>query len=174
MNGGWWGWAPRRRASTHRRPPPPPLSGSTAPAHLDGTLPGDYGRVLGGKGGVWGGSATGCQAGRGRRPPTCGAHRIPPHPPPPPPPYHCLRFDPLNLGADPKALRWMVHAELIHARYAMAAAAGVLIPEALTKAGALSIPAWWEAGKVSTEQTGIPLSSLLVVQARRQEGWEGA
>ena len=103
--------------------------------------------------------------------------RCPPNPSPPPttpPPYHCLRFDPLNLGADPKALRWMVHAELIHARYAMAAAAGVLIPEALTKAGALSIPAWWEAGKVSTGQTGIPLSSLLVVQARRQEGWEGA
>lgn len=37
-------------------------------------------------------------------------------------------FDPLNLGEDKEALKWFVQAELIHARTAMAAVAGILIP----------------------------------------------
>jgi hypothetical protein len=28
--------------------------------------------------------------------------------------------------------------------------------QVLTKAGVLNVPVWWEAGKVSAEQTGIP------------------
>ncbi|CAG9464150.1 unnamed protein product [Pedinophyceae sp. YPF-701] len=57
------------------------LVGAEAPAHLDGSMPGDFG------------------------------------------------FDPLNLGADAKALRWYREAELQHARWAMAAVAGILVQE---------------------------------------------
>eukprot|EP00775_Hariotina_reticulata_P014103 gene14103-14230_t len=39
----------------------------------------------------------------------------------------------------------------------MTAVAGILIPGALTKAGILNVPEWFEAGKVSAEQTGIAL-----------------
>merc|ERR1711966_4643 len=55
-------------------------------------------------------------------------------------------FDPLNLGEDPKNLAWYVQAELVHARFAMLGAAGILIPEAMTKAGILNVPVWYEAG----------------------------
>eukprot|EP00242_Pyramimonas_sp_CCMP2087_P002023 CAMPEP_0198231134 /NCGR_PEP_ID=MMETSP1445-20131203/115034_1 /TAXON_ID=36898 /ORGANISM="Pyramimonas sp., Strain CCMP2087" /LENGTH=253 /DNA_ID=CAMNT_0043911727 /DNA_START=449 /DNA_END=1210 /DNA_ORIENTATION=+ len=57
-------------------------------------------------------------------------------------------FDPLNLGKDPKNLAWYVQAELVHCRFAMLGAAGVLIPEALTKAGLMNVPVWFEAGAV--------------------------
>jgi hypothetical protein len=50
----------------------------------------------------------------------------------PPAPTHRLSgdfgFDPLNLGTDPQALKWYVQAELVHARTAMTAVAGILIP----------------------------------------------
>jgi len=59
------------------------LPGSTPPAHLKGTLAGDFG------------------------------------------------FDPLGLGADESALSWYVEAELQHARWAMAAVAGILAQEIL-------------------------------------------
>lgn len=51
-------------------------------------------------------------------------------------------FDPLNLGTKPEALRWYVHAELIHGRTAMAAVAGIVFPSLLTKAGILNVPEW--------------------------------
>uniref|UniRef100_A0A383W1N6 Chlorophyll a-b binding protein, chloroplastic n=1 Tax=Tetradesmus obliquus TaxID=3088 RepID=A0A383W1N6_TETOB len=73
-------------------------------------------------------------------------------------------FDPLGLGKDPEALRWYVQAELVHCRTAMAGVAGILIPAVLTKAGVLNVPEWYEAGKVSAEQTGIALGPLLAVQ----------
>jgi light-harvesting complex I chlorophyll a/b binding protein 5 len=92
------------------------LPGAKVPAHLNGSLAGDFG------------------------------------------------FDPLNLGKDPEALRWYQQAELVHCRTAMTAAAGIIIPSVLTKAGVLNVPEWWEAGKVSTEQTGIPLGPLFAVQ----------
>ncbi|GFR41431.1 hypothetical protein Agub_g2119 [Astrephomene gubernaculifera] len=38
-------------------------------------------------------------------------------------------WDPLGLGADPVALRWYQQAELVHARWAMLGAAGVLVQE---------------------------------------------
>lgn len=38
-------------------------------------------------------------------------------------------FDPLGLGEDPKNLAWYVQAELVHCRFAMLGAAGILIPE---------------------------------------------
>lgn len=38
-------------------------------------------------------------------------------------------FDPLGLGEDPESLRWYVQAELIHARFAMAGVAGILLTD---------------------------------------------
>lgn len=73
-------------------------------------------------------------------------------------------FDPLGLGKDPEALRWYQQSELIHGRTAMTAAAGILIPGILTKLGLLNVPEWYDAGKVSEEQTGIPLAPLLAVE----------
>mmetsp|Transcript_23874 Transcript_23874/g.28866 ORF Transcript_23874/g.28866 Transcript_23874/m.28866 type:complete len:248 (-) Transcript_23874:230-973(-) len=55
-------------------------------------------------------------------------------------------FDPLGLGADPKNLAWFQQAELMHARWAMLGVTGILVPEALTKAGILNTPVWFEAG----------------------------
>ena len=38
-------------------------------------------------------------------------------------------FDPLGLGKKPEDLAWYVQAELVHARFAMLGAAGIIIPE---------------------------------------------
>jgi hypothetical protein len=57
-------------------------------------------------------------------------------------------FDPLRLGSDPEILKWFTHAELIHSRVAMAAVAGILFPAVATKAGAASVPEWFESNKV--------------------------
>lgn len=38
-------------------------------------------------------------------------------------------FDPLGLGEEPKNLRWYVQAELVHARFAMAGVAGILVTD---------------------------------------------
>jgi len=92
------------------------LPGSKPPAHLDGSLPGDFG------------------------------------------------FDPLNLGKDPSALSYFKEAELVHCRWAMAGVAGILIPSALTHAGALNVPVWWEAGKVAIEGSAIGFGTLLMTQ----------
>jgi hypothetical protein len=40
--------------------------------------------------------------------------------------------DPLNLGSDPADLKWYVQAELVHARFAMLGAAGILGQEVST------------------------------------------
>merc|ERR1711966_347772 len=71
-------------------------------------------------------------------------------------------FDPLNLGEDPKNLAWYVQAELVHARFAMLGAAGILIPEAMTKAGILNVPVWYEAG--AAEFTFASPFSLFMAQ----------
>eukprot|EP00240_Pyramimonas_obovata_P013157 CAMPEP_0118958442 /NCGR_PEP_ID=MMETSP1169-20130426/62611_1 /TAXON_ID=36882 /ORGANISM="Pyramimonas obovata, Strain CCMP722" /LENGTH=250 /DNA_ID=CAMNT_0006906557 /DNA_START=547 /DNA_END=1299 /DNA_ORIENTATION=+ len=81
------------------------MPGSKHPAHLDGSLVGDFG------------------------------------------------FDPLGLGKKPEDLAWYVQAELVHARFAMLGAAGVLIPEALTKMGVLNVPVWYEAGAMELSFT---------------------
>ena len=49
-------------------------------------------------------------------------------------------------GSDPKDLKWYVQAELVHCRWAMLGAAGIFIPDALTKAGILNTPPWYTAG----------------------------
>jgi len=46
----------------------------------------------------------------------------------------------------------------------MLGVAGVLIPNLLTKLGVLNVPEWYEAGKVSIENSAIPFASLLMVQ----------
>lgn len=38
-------------------------------------------------------------------------------------------FDPLGLGEDPESLKWYVQAELVHARFAMAGVAGILVTD---------------------------------------------
>ncbi|CAI9275181.1 unnamed protein product [Lactuca saligna] len=54
-------------------------------------------------------------------------------------------FDPLGLGSDPETLRWNVQAEIVHCRWAMLGAAGIFIPEFLTKIGILNTPSWYTA-----------------------------
>jgi len=95
----------------------------TAPAHLDGTIAGDYG------------------------------------------------FDPLGLGADPERLKYYQEAELMNARWAMMAVAGIVGTEV-----AGIEPHWWEAG---TEDYGFPPAALLAIQLpvmgflenKRIQGW---
>lgn len=99
-------WAPER---------PLWLPGTTPPAHLDGTLVGDFG------------------------------------------------FDPLNLGANPKALERYVQAELQNGRWAMLGVAGMIFPELLTRAGIFTAPNWYEAGKVSAESGAIPIATQLMI-----------
>jgi hypothetical protein len=38
-------------------------------------------------------------------------------------------FDPFNLGVDPAKLKWYQQAELVHCRFAMLGAAGILVPD---------------------------------------------
>jgi len=73
-------------------------------------------------------------------------------------------FDPLNLGADPQALKWYVQAELVHSRFAMTAVAGILIPGLLKSAGILNLPEWFDAGRVAQQNTFAPFSALLAVE----------
>lgn len=73
-------------------------------------------------------------------------------------------FDPLGLGSDPDALKYFVQSELVHGRFAMLGAAGIVIPGLATKAGALAVPEWYDAGLVSIQKSGIPLSALISVQ----------
>eukprot|EP00245_Coleochaete_scutata_P008220 TRINITY_DN2461_c0_g1_i1.p1 TRINITY_DN2461_c0_g1~~TRINITY_DN2461_c0_g1_i1.p1 ORF type:complete len:246 (-),score=49.92 TRINITY_DN2461_c0_g1_i1:432-1169(-) len=89
------------------------LPGSTSPAYLDGTLPGDNG------------------------------------------------FDPLGLGEDPENLKWFVQAELQNGRWAMLGTAGILFTELLTKVGAASLPAWYDAGEA---EYFAPASTLFVIE----------
>eukprot|EP00270_Netrium_digitus_P005199 TRINITY_DN167_c0_g1_i3.p1 TRINITY_DN167_c0_g1~~TRINITY_DN167_c0_g1_i3.p1 ORF type:complete len:262 (+),score=41.21 TRINITY_DN167_c0_g1_i3:69-854(+) len=58
-------------------------------------------------------------------------------------------FDPLGLGSDPELLKWFVQAELVHCRWAMLGAAGIFIPELLTKVGILNTPFWYTAGEAT-------------------------
>ncbi|OUS42970.1 PSI-associated light-harvesting chlorophyll a/b-binding protein [Ostreococcus tauri] len=55
-------------------------------------------------------------------------------------------FDPLSLSADPEMRKWMVQAELQHARWAMLGVAGAVAPELLTKIGVADLPNWVDAG----------------------------
>merc|ERR1711907_399219 len=57
------------------------------------------------------------------------------------------RYDPLGLGKDAEQVRTYREAELIHSRWAMLAAAGIIIPEGLEANGADIIGGtWFETG----------------------------
>jgi len=96
---------------------------TVAPAHLDGTLPGDFG------------------------------------------------FDPLGLGADPARLKYYQEAELMNARWAMMAVAGITATDVLGIGGP-----WYEAGAGDYD---FPIPALLAVQfpvmgvleLKRIRGW---
>ena len=79
-------------------------------------------------------------------------------------------FDPLGLGSDPETLKYFVQAELVHGRFAMLGAAGIVVPGLLTKMGMLNVPDWYVAGEVAIKDSGIPLGALLIVQTLLM-GW---
>ena len=57
-------------------------------------------------------------------------------------------FDPLGLARDPAAFARYWDVELLHARWAMLAAVGCLVPEALTAFGGVDLgeAVWWKVG----------------------------
>ncbi|KAL6317174.1 hypothetical protein AAG906_029926 [Vitis piasezkii] len=71
-------------------------------------------------------------------------------------------FDPLGLGEDPENLRWYVQAELVHARFAMAGVAGILVTDLLRVTGISNLPVWYEAGAVKFEFAST--ETLFIVQ----------
>ncbi|KAL0360828.1 UNVERIFIED_CONTAM: protein CYPRO4 [Sesamum radiatum] len=71
-------------------------------------------------------------------------------------------FDPLGLGEDPESLKWYVQAELVHARFAMAGVAGILVTDLLRVTGISILPVWFEAG--ATKFDFASTRTLLVVQ----------
>ncbi|RVW40526.1 Protein CYPRO4 [Vitis vinifera] len=71
-------------------------------------------------------------------------------------------FDPLGLGEDPENLRWYVQAELVHARFAMAGVAGILVTDLLRVTGISNLPVWYEAGAVKFEFAST--EALFIVQ----------
>ncbi|CAL5328706.1 unnamed protein product [Camellia sinensis] len=70
-------------------------------------------------------------------------------------------FDPLGLGSDPELLKWFAQAELMHARWAMLAVAGILIPEWLESLELIENFSWYDAG--AREYFADP-TTLFVVQ----------
>ncbi|WIA15503.1 hypothetical protein OEZ85_002140 [Tetradesmus obliquus] len=67
-------------------------------------------------------------------------------------------FDPLGLSQQQEAFDKYFEAELLHARWAMLAAVGCLIPEALSLAGVeLGEPVWWKVGAAKL-QGGVTLN----------------
>lgn len=70
-------------------------------------------------------------------------------------------FDPLGLGKDPKALAYYREAELVHARFAMAGVAGILVPSVLNHIGAADIAVWYKAGEVAQASSSINFGKCL-------------
>merc|ERR1712199_54008 len=68
-------------------------------------------------------------------------------------------FDPLDLGKDPKALKWYHQAELQHARWAMLAVTGILV-QSIVKPDVSFIT----AGKIASENSYASFGTLLVIQ----------
>ncbi|KAK9166414.1 hypothetical protein Scep_001605 [Stephania cephalantha] len=71
-------------------------------------------------------------------------------------------FDPLGLGEDPESLRWYVQAELVHARFAMAGIAGILLTDLLRVTKISNLPVWYEAG--ATRFDFASTRTLFIVQ----------
>ncbi|OIV91571.1 hypothetical protein TanjilG_08983 [Lupinus angustifolius] len=67
-------------------------------------------------------------------------------------------FDPLGLGKDPSFLKWYREAELIHGRWAMAAALGIFVGQAWS-----GVP-WFEAGADPNAIAPFSFGTLLGTQ----------
>ncbi|XP_047320072.1 chlorophyll a-b binding protein, chloroplastic [Impatiens glandulifera] len=82
-------------------------------------------------------------------------------------------FDPLGLGSDPETLRWMHQAEIVHSRWAMLGAAGIFIPEFLTKIGILNTPSWYTAGEQEyfTDKTTLFIVELIFIGWAEGRRW---
>ncbi|KAK7258401.1 hypothetical protein RIF29_23976 [Crotalaria pallida] len=82
-------------------------------------------------------------------------------------------FDPLGLASDPESLRWNVQAELVHCRWAMLGAAGIFIPEFLTKIGILNTPSWYTAGEQEyfTDTTTLFVVELIFIGWAEGRRW---
>ncbi|PIA33777.1 hypothetical protein AQUCO_04000083v1 [Aquilegia coerulea] len=82
-------------------------------------------------------------------------------------------FDPLGLGSDPESLRWNAQAELVHCRWAMLGAAGIFIPEFLTKIGILNTPSWYTAGEQEyfTDTTTLFIVELIFIGWAEGRRW---
>ncbi|XP_020110081.1 chlorophyll a-b binding protein 7, chloroplastic [Ananas comosus] len=82
-------------------------------------------------------------------------------------------FDPLGLGSDPETLRWNVQSELVHCRWAMLGAAGIFIPEFLTKIGILNTPSWYTAGELQyfTDTTTLFIVELILIGWAEGRRW---
>jgi light-harvesting complex I chlorophyll a/b binding protein 2 len=79
----------------------------------------------------------------------------------------------LCTGSDPESLRWNVQAELVHCRWAMLGAAGIFIPEFLTKIGVLNTPFWYTAGEQQyfTDTTTLFIIELILIGWAEGRRW---
>eukprot|EP00199_Chlamydomonas_sp_CCMP681_P005355 CAMPEP_0119105966 /NCGR_PEP_ID=MMETSP1180-20130426/3788_1 /TAXON_ID=3052 ORGANISM="Chlamydomonas cf sp, Strain CCMP681" /NCGR_SAMPLE_ID=MMETSP1180 /ASSEMBLY_ACC=CAM_ASM_000741 /LENGTH=248 /DNA_ID=CAMNT_0007091169 /DNA_START=16 /DNA_END=762 /DNA_ORIENTATION=+ len=74
-------------------------------------------------------------------------------------------FDPLHLSEEPETRKWMVQAELVHARWAMLGVAGILFTSVGAKAG-LGFPDWYNAGELALAPSApVSLGTLLFTEA---------
>ncbi|CDY43936.1 hypothetical protein HID58_060494 [Brassica napus] len=82
-------------------------------------------------------------------------------------------FDPLGLSSDPESLKWNVQAEIVHCRWAMLGAAGIFIPEFLTKIGILNTPSWYTAGEQEyfTDKTTLFVVELILIGWAEGRRW---
>ncbi|MQK21484.1 hypothetical protein EI013_24175, partial [Escherichia coli] len=71
------------------------------------------------------------------------------------------------------SLRWNVQAELVHCRWAMLGAAGIFIPEFLTKIGILNTPSWYTAGEQEyfTDTTTLFIIELIFIGWAEGRRW---
>jgi light-harvesting complex I chlorophyll a/b binding protein 2 len=66
-----------------------------------------------------------------------------------------------------------VQSEIVHCRWAMLGAAGIFIPEALTKAGILNTPSWFTAGEATyfTDSTTLFVVELILFAWAEGRRW---
>ncbi|KAG7034707.1 Chlorophyll a-b binding protein 7, chloroplastic, partial [Cucurbita argyrosperma subsp. argyrosperma] len=71
------------------------------------------------------------------------------------------------------SLRWNQQAELVHCRWAMLGAAGIFIPEFLTKIGILNTPSWYTAGELEyfTDTTTLFIVELIFIGWAEGRRW---
>ncbi|XP_050947227.1 chlorophyll a-b binding protein 7, chloroplastic isoform X8 [Cucumis melo] len=77
------------------------------------------------------------------------------------------------VTSDPESLRWNQQAELVHCRWAMLGAAGIFIPEFLTKIGILNTPSWYSAGELEyfTDTTTLFIVELIFIGWAEGRRW---